>query len=161
MLHWLESGLQGLRSAQKCFVQTTIHCVTSGPFYAAPSGRLPGFPQRRISLHSGIWERMGIMSRKPDYLTLCPQAHRPGRAMASTWQCTDTTHRFRPMRRTWKPRMAFLKSAHSAGRNSRRARSSRKSIAVWSARKPTPREPLKGDTVTGKRRLTRDKEMGR
>nr|DAY44633.1 MAG TPA: hypothetical protein [Caudoviricetes sp.] len=65
------------------------------------------------------------------------------------------------MLRTWKPRRAFPKSAPSAGRNSRRERSSRKSIAVWSARKPTPREPLKGDTVTEKRRLTRDKEMGR
>ena len=49
-------------------------------------------------------------------------------------------------------REAAVKIAPSAGRNSRRARSSRKSIAVWSARKPTPREPLKGDTVTGKRR---------
>lgn len=37
----------------------TIHGVTTGPFYAASSGRLPGFPQRRISLHSGIWGRMG------------------------------------------------------------------------------------------------------
>ena len=76
-------------------------------------------------------------------------------------KCTDTTRQFRLMWRTWKPRRAFPKSAHSAGRNSRRARSSRKSIAAWSARKPTLREPLKGDTVTGKRRLTRDKEMGR
>lgn len=35
------------------------------------------------------------------------------------------------------------------------------SDAVWSARKPTPREPPKGDTAIEKRRLTRDKEMGR
>lgn len=100
---------------------------------------------------------------KLDYLTLCSIAAQKagtsyGKYMAMP---TDTTRQFRPMWRTWKPRRAFPKSAHSAGRNSRRARSSRKSIAAWSARKPTPREPLKGDTVTGKRRLTRDKEMGR
>lgn len=152
MLHWLESGLQGLRSAQKCFVQTTIHCVTPGPFYAASSGRLPGFPQRRISLHSGIWERMGIMSRKPDYLTLCSIAAQKAGTSYGKYMATDTTRQFRPMWRTWKPHRAFLKSAHSAGRNSRRARSGRKSIAAGNARKPTLREQLKGDTVTGKRK---------
>lgn len=103
------------------------------------------------------------MSKRPDYLTLCSIAAQKagtsyGKYMAMR---TDTTRQFRPMWRTWKPSRAFLKSAPSAGRNSRRARSSRKSIAAWSARKPTLREPLKGDTVTGKRRLTRDKEMGR
>ena len=103
------------------------------------------------------------MSKKPDYLTLCSIAAQKagtsyGKYMA---MCTDTTRQFRPMLRTWKPRRALLRSAPSAGRNSRRARSSRKSIAAWSARKPTPREPLKGDTATKKRRLTRDKEMGR
>lgn len=102
------------------------------------------------------------MSKRPDYLTLCSMAaQKAGMSYGKYMAMTDTTRQFRPMWRTWKPRRAFPKSAHSAGRNSRRARSSRKSIAVGSARKPTPREPLKGGTVTGKRRLTRDKEMGR
>lgn len=102
------------------------------------------------------------MSKKPDYLTLCSiAAQKAGTSYGKYMAMHDTTRQFRPMWRTWKPRRALLRSAPSAGRNSRRARSSRKSIAVWNARKPTPREPLKGDTATGKRRLTRDKEMGR
>ena len=103
------------------------------------------------------------MSKKPDYLTLCSIAAQKAGTSYGKYMVmhTDTTRQFRPMWRTWKPHRAFLKSAHSAGRNSRRARSGGKSIAVWSARKPTLREPQKGDTVTGKRRRTRDKEMGR
>lgn len=94
------------------------------------------------------------MSKKPDYLTLCSIAAQKAGTSYGKYMAmhADTTRQFRPMWRTWKPRRAFLKSAHSAGRNLRRARSSGKSIAVWSARKPTPREPLKGDTVTGKRK---------
>lgn len=93
------------------------------------------------------------MSKKPGYLTLCSiAAQKAGTSYGKYMAITDTTRRFRPMWRTWKPHRAFPKSAPSAGRSSRRARSSRKSIAVWSARKPTPREPLKGDTVPGKRK---------
>ena len=102
------------------------------------------------------------MSKKPDYLILCSiAAQKAGASYGKYMAMTDTTHRFRPMWRTWKPLRAFPKSAPSAGRNSRRARSGRKSIAAGNARKPTLREQLKGGTVTGKRRLTRDKEMGR
>ena len=90
------------------------------------------------------------MSKKPDYLTLCSIAAQKAGTSYGKYMATDTTRQFRPMWRTWKPRRAFLKSAHSAGRNLRRARSSRKFIAVWSARKPTPREPLKGDTAIEK-----------
>lgn len=103
------------------------------------------------------------MSKKLDYLTLCSIAAQKAGTSYGKYMAmhTDTTRQFRPIRRAWKPRRALSKSAPSAGRSSRRARSSRKSIAVWSARKPTPRELPKGDTVTGKRRLTRDKETGR
>lgn len=76
-------------------------------------------------------------------------------------KCTDTTRQFRLMWRTWKPNGAFPKFAHSVGRNSRRGKSSRKSIAVWSARKPTLREPLKGDTAIEKIRNWRYKNNGR
>ena len=99
------------------------------------------------------------MSKKPDYLALCSIAAQ--KAGTSYGKCTDTTRQFRPMWRTWKPHMAFLKSAPSAGRNSRRARSSRKSIAACSARKPTPREPLKGDTAIEKIRNWRYMNNGR
>lgn len=92
------------------------------------------------------------MRKKPDYLTLCSIAAQKAGTSYGKYMATDTTRQFRPMWRTWKPRRAFQKSAHSVGRNSRRARSYRKSIAVWSARKPTPREPLKEDTVTKKRK---------
>lgn len=93
-------------------------------------------------------------SMKLDYLTLCSIAAQKAGTSYGKYMAmhTDTTRQFRPMWRTRKPRRAFLKSAHSAGKSSRRARSSRKSIAVSSARKPKPREPPKGDTVTGKRR---------
>lgn len=102
------------------------------------------------------------MSKKPDYLTMCSIA---AQKAGTSYGKYMAMHGYHPPIQAdvedVEAPQAFPKSAHSAGRNSRRARSSRKSIAVWSVRKPTPREPLKGDTVTGKRRLTRDKEMGR
>lgn len=102
------------------------------------------------------------MSNKPDYLTLCSiAAQKAGASYGKYMAITDTTRQFRPMWRTWKPHRAFPKSAHSVGRNSRRARSGRKSIAVWSVRKPTLREPLKGDTVTEKIRNWRYMDNGR
>lgn len=102
------------------------------------------------------------MSKKPDYLTLCSIAAQKAGTSYGKYMAMHGYHT--PIQadvEDVEAPQAFLKSAHSAGRNSRRARSGRKSIAVWSARKPTPREPHKGDTVTEKRRLTRDKEMGR
>lgn len=92
------------------------------------------------------------MSKKPDYLTLCSIAAQKAGTSYGKYMVMhgDTTRQFRPMWRTWKPHRAFLKSAPSAGRNSHRERSSRKSIAAWSARKPTLREPLKGDTAIEK-----------
>ena len=102
------------------------------------------------------------MSKKPDYLTLCSiAAQKAGTSYGKYMAMTDTTHQFRPMRRTWKPHRALLRSAPSAGRNSRRARSSRKSIAAWSARKPTLREPLRGDTAIEKIRNWRYMNNGR
>lgn len=108
-------------------------------------------------------EGVRTMSKRPDYLTLCSIAAQKAGTSYGKYMAihTDTTRQFRPMRRTWKPRRAFPKSAPSAGRNSRRARSSRKSIAVWSARKPTPREPLKGDTAIEKIRNWRYMNSGR
>ena len=103
------------------------------------------------------------MSKKTDYLTLCSIAAQKAGTSYGKYMAmhADTTRRFRPMWRTRKPRRAFLKSAHSAGRNLRRARSSRKSIAAWSARKPTRREPLKGDTAIEKIRNWRYMNNGR
>ena len=99
------------------------------------------------------------MSKKPDYLTLCSIAAQ--KAGTSYGKSTDTIRRFIPLTRPWKPHRALLKSAPSAGRNSRRARSSRKSIAAWSAKKPTPREPHKGDTAIEKIRNWRYMNNGR
>ena len=103
------------------------------------------------------------MSKKPDYLTLCSIAAQKAGTSYGKYMAMhgDTTRRFRPIQRAWKPRRAFLKSAPSAGRNSRRARSSRKSIAARSVRKPTPREPLKGDTAIEKIRNWRYVNNGR
>jgi hypothetical protein len=102
------------------------------------------------------------MSNKPDYLTLCSiAAQKAGTSYGKYMAMTDTTRRLKAIGRTWKPHRALPKYAHSAGRNSRRARSSGKSIAVWSARKPTPREPLKGDTAIEKIRNWRYMDNGR
>lgn len=102
------------------------------------------------------------MSKKPDYLTLCSIA---AQKAGTSYGKYMAMHGYHPPIQAdvedVEAPQALLRSAPSAGRNSRRARSSRKSIAAWSARKPTPREPLKGDTATKERRLTRDKEMGR
>ena len=93
------------------------------------------------------------MSKKPDYLTLCSiAAQKAGTSYGKYMEM----HGYRPpiqadVEDVEAPH-GISKISPSAGRNSRRERSGRKSIAVWNARKPTPREPLKGDTVTGKRK---------
>ena len=105
---------------------------------------------------------MGIMSRKPDYLTLCSiAAQKAGTSYGKYMAMHGTTRQFMPIQMAWEPHRALLKSAPSAGRNSHRERSSRKSIAAWSARKPTLREPLKGDTAIEKIRNWRYMDNGR
>lgn len=102
------------------------------------------------------------MSKKPDYLTLCSIAAQKAGTSYGKYMAMNGYHP--PIQadvEDVEAPQAFLKSAHSAGRNSRRARSGRKSIAVWSARKPTPREPLKGDTAIEKIRNWRYMNNGR
>ena len=89
------------------------------------------------------------MSKQPDYLTLCSIAAQKAGTSYGKYMAMHGCHP--PIQADVEDVEApqgISKSAHSAERNSRRARSSRKFIAVWRARKPTLREPLKGDTVT-------------
>lgn len=102
------------------------------------------------------------MSKKPDYLTLCSIAAQKAGMSCGKYMAM---HGYHPPIQTdvedVEAPQAFPKSAHSAGRNLRRAKSNRKSIAVLSARKPTPREPLKGDTAIEKIRNWRYMDNGR
>ena len=70
------------------------------------------------------------MSKKPDYITLCSIAAQKAGTSYGKYMAMHGYRQFRPMWRTWKPLRAFLKSAPNAGRNSRREKSSRKSIAA-------------------------------